>query len=59
MNCENCKYLKVVELFHDEWAGTQYENECLCPYGEMSYECAKELGLEKEWREENDSKRNV
>ena len=53
-DCENCKHCHTFETFYDTWKGMQYDTECLCPIEELSLDCAKELGLEKEWHDEND-----
>ena len=49
-DCENCKHSKLVTI--EGIHGKQHECECLCPYEDMSYECAVETGQIKDWKVE-------
>ena len=47
--CNECPYSKLITLEGIHYKVTEFE--CNASYEEMSYECAKELNVLKEWRE--------
>lgn len=50
MNCDNCKYCKIVTI--EDKFGKRYEFECNAPFDDMPRECAIELDMLKEWENE-------